>query len=256
MLAKLLFLILVCLPPVGMAAPSACPDHYAGGQAPDILSDELAQETRELCNTAFVVLHSGLARVPLWSAEHLTRERVESAGELIRRNAFHVDERLPAGARAELKDYARSGYDRGHMTPSGDMPDETAQYESFSLANMAPQNPENNRHLWQGIESAVRKLALDRGELYVLTGPLFRGDEQKRVGHVRVPSHLFKVVYDPRRQEAAAYLVDNSDTRDYQRISVAKLEQLAGIDLLPGVIELVKASIMALPDSRPHARRH
>lgn len=256
MRSKLLILALSLLPLATFAASSACPEHYAAGKAPDIVNHKLAAETRELCSKGFGVMHSGVSRTPLWSAEHLTRANLENAHDMERRNAFHVDTRLPASERADLKDYARSGFDRGHMAPSGDMPDEASQFESFALSNMVPQNPNNNRHLWEGIESAVRKLAIERGELYVLTGPLFRGSELKRIqGHVLVPSHLFKVVFDPRTKEAGAYLVENTDTKAYQRISIADLEQLAGINLLPGLAIQTKATVMALPASHPYARK-
>ena len=46
------------------------------------------------------------------------------------------------------------------MSPSGDMATPQARYQSFSLANMIPQQPCNNEVVWEGIESAVR----DKGE--------------------------------------------------------------------------------------------
>ena len=42
------------------------------------------------------------------------------------------------------------------MTPSGDMPDEAAQQERFSLANIVPQTPELNRGIWERIERRVQ----------------------------------------------------------------------------------------------------
>src|SRR5664279_3019043 len=72
-----------------------------------------------------------------------------------------------------------------------------------------PQEPENNRGVWEGVESAVRKLAKDRGYLYVVSGPIYQGDNILRIGGaVMVPTQLYKAVYDPARQEAGAYLVD------------------------------------------------
>jgi endonuclease G len=235
------------------AGTSRCAQHYVGQRAPDIINRKLAVDVRELCFSAFGVLHSGVTRTPLWSAEHLTREAVESAAGLPRVDGFHAEEQLPRGARAELTDYARSGYDRGHMSPNKDMPTVEAQRESFSLSNMVPQNPNNNRILWEGIESAVRGLAKRDGDVYVITGPLFQGANLDVLrGHVYVPTQLFKLVYDPRRQAAAAYLTPNAPGMAYQVISVAQLSAMAGIDFLPAVSARIKETAMPLPAPHPH----
>lgn len=138
------------------ASPSACPEHYPQGEAPDIVNQKLAAKTRELCNTGYAGLHSGVTRTPLYSAEHLTAERLGQGRGLRRVNSFHPDERLAPSERSELSDYARSGYDRGHIAPSGDMFDPRSQDESFSLANMIPQEPSVNRGIWERIEAGVR----------------------------------------------------------------------------------------------------
>ena len=230
------------------AATTACGDHYWSGIAPDITNSAMTRAAREVCFSAFGVMHSGVTRTPLWSAEHLTRAGLSDARQISRVNNFHAESQLPASERAELRDYVRSGYDRGHMAPSADMPDTQAQSESFSLSNMVPQNSENNRYLWAGIESSVRKLAQDRGELFVITGPLFKGKTITQVGdRVMVPTQLFKVVYDPKRRQAGAYLVANEATGDYSVVSVAELEKIAGIDFFPGMPASVKNTAMSLP---------
>ncbi len=99
----------------------------------------------------------------MWSAEHLTAASLVSARETARRGRFHADRRLPYEDQAQLDDYRGSGYDRGHMTPSGDMPDPRAQQQSFSLANIVPQAAVLNRGVWAGIETAVRDLAVRQG---------------------------------------------------------------------------------------------
>ncbi|VVE80617.1 DNA/RNA non-specific endonuclease [Pandoraea sputorum] len=238
----------VAFPNAANAAASACGDHYWSGTAPDITNSAMTRAAREVCFSAFGVMHSGVTRTPLWSAEHLTRAGLSDARQISRVNNFHAESQLPASERAELRDYVRSGYDRGHMAPSADMPDPQAQSESFSLSNMVPQNSENNRYLWAGIESSVRKLAQDRGELFVITGPLFKGKTITQVGdRVMVPTQLFKVVYDPKRKQAGAYLVANEATGDYSVVSVAELEKLAGIDFFPGMPASVKGTAMSLP---------
>lgn len=233
-----------------LAFASSCPEHYAGGRAPEIRNPKLAVATRELCYGVFGVMHSGLTRTPLWSAEHLRAENVAAAQGLKRDNAFHPEERLPRAERAELMDYARSGYDRGHMAPNGDMPDPVTQRESFTLANMVPQDGDHNRHIWAPIEGAVRKMAKKEGQLYVITGPAFLGTSLRKVGNVLVPTHVYKVVYSPRQQRAAAWFTENRAGAEIQVIPVAELERIVGIEFLPSLSRQQKERMLALPKIR------
>src|SRR3954468_4870727 len=114
------------------AQRETCPQHFVDGTPPALLKHQLARRPQTLCYEQFAILHSGVVRTPLWSAEHLTRNEVEAAGQFKRSGAFHHEARLRPNARAELADYARSGYDRGHMSPSGDMATPKARYQSFS----------------------------------------------------------------------------------------------------------------------------
>jgi endonuclease G len=238
------------------AEPTRCPEHFAGGKAPQFLNQKLAARTTPLCYEGYAVMHSGVSHTPIWSAEHLTADRINDAKGIKRRNAFHPEESLPRDDRAELRDYARSGFDRGHMSPSGDMPTEDAQYQSFSLANMIPQDPNNNQQLWEGTEESVRSLTKRRGELYVVTGPIFEGASIQRInGRVLVPTFVYKAVYDPVNQQAGAYIAPNAPGTEYQTVSIADLEKRININLFPGMPDQVKQTRMDLPEPRPHGHR-
>ncbi len=239
------------------AQSTECLDQCQDAVAPKLVNSRLAAETHMICYSQFVVLYSGITRTPLWSAEHLTADRVEVTGSLERprASAFHAEQSLPKNQRARLSDYQRSGYDRGHMSPNGDMSTETAQEESFSLANVVPQQPCNNEELWEGIESAVRQLTLTEGELYVVTGPAFIGDTVKRLHHrVLVPTHLFKAIYSPSTETAGAYWAPNDGSQDWEPISISHLTQLIGIDVFPDIAARAKETAMPLPQPRPHHR--
>ncbi|MBJ6799729.1 DNA/RNA non-specific endonuclease [Geomonas propionica] len=238
------------------AADTACPEHFAAGRPPLVINAKLAAKTKELCNSGYGALHSGITKTPLYSAEHLTQERLVQGKGLRRQSEFHPDDRLPSSDRAELRDYARSGYDRGHVAPSGDMFDLTSQEESFSLANMIPQEPSVNRGVWERIESGVRRMARGRGELYIVTGPIFQGEKLQRIGgRVIVPTAVFKAIYDPGRQEAGAYIVDNEPGASAKVISVTELKGVTGLDVFPGVNPRIKDKAMRLPMPKPRKQR-
>lgn len=239
-----------------MASQTGCSEHFANGQAPDFINQKLTAKSREICYSGFAVKHSGVTRTPLYAAEHLTRDRILQGKGLKRQSKFHPDENIPRSERAELHDYSKSGYDRGHVAPSADMFDIQSQYECFSLANMVPQVPENNRGPWEGIESAVRMMAKSKGDLYVVTGPIYQGSNIEQIGgSVMVPTKLFKAIYDPQRKEAGAYLIDNTADALPQKVTIEELEKIAGISMFPSVEASVKSRLMRLPDPRSYKER-
>ncbi len=90
---------------------------------------------------------------------------------------------------------------------------------SFSLANMVPQDPCNNEVLWEGIELAVRDLTLSEGEVFVVTGPVFRGAELRILnGRVLIPTHLYKAIYVPSRNIAGAYFAPNDASQKWEAL--------------------------------------
>lgn len=240
--------LFACLSLNAYSAQTTCVNVYFNNIAPDIINANMAKQTQELCNTAYAVMYSGITRTPLWSADHLTKQHMYEAKEMKRNDAFHPDERLSSFDRSELADYARSGYDRGHVVPSADAYDEQTQYETFALSNMMPQNSVNNRGLWAGQESAARMLAKSRGEVYVVSGPLFIGDKLKQLnGRVMVPTHLFKAIYDPTTNQAAAYVDSNDESQDYKVMSIDELVKFSGVDPFPFLKGDARIKAMDLP---------
>lgn len=73
------------------ASAGGCPDHYVDGRLPEIRNPRLAVATRELCYGVFRVMHSGVTRTALWSAEHLRADNVAAAGDQSRVNSFHAE---------------------------------------------------------------------------------------------------------------------------------------------------------------------
>lgn len=253
MLRRLTFLAVLAAALTGGArAQTACPEHYLAGAPPALTNPRLERQTRELCYIGFAVLHSGVTRTPLYAAERLTGQAVRAAREQVRVDQFRAEERLPRGERAELTDYQRSGLDRGHLAASGNGATPQAQAHTFTLANIVPQDPENNRGVWAGIEGAVRDMAARSGELYVITGPLFEGATLRQLrGRVLVPSGMFKLVFEPRSGRAAAYVAPNDASGSYETVTLAQLEARAGMRLLPAIDRAGERPVLRLPAPRP-----
>jgi endonuclease G len=168
--------------------------------------------------------------------ERLSRRQLNDALDEQRTDEFFADPRLPGRDRAELEDYRGSGFDRGHLAPAGDQPNQTSMAQSFALSNIVPQDPENNRKAWAKIESDVRKYARRAsGNVFVYSGPMFR-EPRRTIGRnaVWVPSHLFKLVYDEATGRSWAYILANTaNARVEAPIGYAEFVKSTGWQLLP-----------------------
>ncbi|WP_152411762.1 DNA/RNA non-specific endonuclease [Moraxella macacae] len=224
-----------------------CPAHYYQNQNPQIINNK-PLEIYYLCFSGFAIGYSADAKIALWSAEHLTADRIEQAGLLERKDNFHAEQRLPIHIQATLHDYKKQPYDRGHLSPNGDMATTEQQYDSFSLANIVPQNPDNNRKTWRSIESRTRYLTLKYNEAYVVTGPAFIGKNVKKINQkILVPTHLYKAIYIPSLNQAGVYFAPNDDSQYLEVISLEELALRTGIHAMPSVPINVQQIAMPLP---------
>lgn len=186
-----------------------------------------------------------------WASYHLTDEYLK--GSVPRSDDFRPDPDLEKSKRSELIDYSGSGYDRGHLVPAADMA-RSAQTmsESFLLSNMAPQmGPGFNRGIWKGLEEKVRDWALERNNLYIMTGPLYLDGEGNRIrdssrlttigpNRVAVPTHFYKIIVSvgstPEDLDAIAFILPNrgnpSDFLPRFITSIDEIEGLTGLDFM------------------------
>ncbi|MEL7331997.1 MAG: DNA/RNA non-specific endonuclease, partial [Cyanobacteria bacterium J06560_2] len=176
-------------------------------------------------------------------------------GRTERQDDFRPDGVLPKGFyQATPGEYRRSGYDRGHMVPSGDR---TANLRdnslTFLMTNIFPQASENNRGPWRELESHGRDLVYQQGKaLYVIAGVY--GDKGT-VGKVTVPGRVWKVIVVldsiddtvTRGTEVIAVDMPNSDRieADWQlyRTTIDRIEIATGYDLLSEIPVDIQAAL-------------
>lgn len=183
----------------------------------------------------YVVGFNAKTHNPDWVAYRLTRDKVDNP-KASRVNDFRADPEIPASA--QLDDYRRSGYDRGHMAPAGSMKGSAQEMsESFLLTNMCPQNNRMNSGAWNRIEEWVRRHAVEESSLYVITGPIYDDESDARTigaNGVRVPDYFFKVVLDETPpKKMIAFIAANKDSkkRPWQfAVTVDEVEEATGFD--------------------------
>ena len=169
-----------------------------------------------------------------WVAYELTED--ELIKRVKRSDNFKKDSKVSTGS-ALPSDYAKSGFDRGHLAPAADLSwSEVTMKESFYMSNMSPQKPGFNRGIWKKLEGYVRQWASDNSAIYIVTGGVLNNiDQYIGTSNVGVPKYYYKVILDytgPEKKGIGFILPNQSSSKKLQlsAVSIDEVEALTGIN--------------------------
>jgi endonuclease G len=126
-----------------------------------------------------------------------------------------------------------------------------AMSESFFFSNMSPQSGSLNRGKWKSLETKVRKWAKYKGEIHVVSGPIFKNNISVIGGNgVTVPGYYFKIIYNP-ENGMIAFVFPNekaNNSLDKYIVTVDWVEDMTGIDFFETMNDEDEALIEAKSD--------
>jgi endonuclease G len=183
----------------------------------------------------YTLSYSGTHRQAEFSYYFLPAETIQGGQK--RTDDFRVDPKVKADP-VKPTDYQKSGYDRGHLCPAGDMTfNSTAMSETFFMSNMSPMAPSFNRGIWSKLEDWVRDTALANGGVYVVTGPVLSSSCGALKGSITVPCLFYKVIYKggPSPKMIGFLLANEGASGSVQQfvVPVDQIEVKTGIDFFP-----------------------
>jgi endonuclease G len=187
-----------------------------------------------ICRQAYLVGYDAAAKLPKFVTYELLPQN--AVGCVARTNAFVADQSVPNGARPD--DYAGTGYDKGHMSPDGDLSwDTQVEFESFLMTNMSPQAGSLNRGIWKLLETSVRGWAVQHNQSYIVyVGGVYNAQDKKIGNGIVVPHGFYKIVINNQTKEIAGWLFPHTapypnlgnDLTKF-RVTVAQIQQQAGV---------------------------
>lgn len=212
---------------------------FAG--APERTGDPAPKDIVTLQRGEFAIGWSPSLRHPVWAAYHVVKD---ARFDALKRPNFQKDRSVascPAAA-----DYARSGYDRGHLVPNRAIvtrygPD--AQEKTFLMTNIAPQRPALNRGPWRELEQRISDLWTARyGEIWVVVGtvsPAAKRTTLENAPSIDVPEQFYMLIAaqdDDGVRALAVMLPQTADVDDFPVhgiVTVNELESATGLRFFP-----------------------
>ena len=266
MLKKLIFLILISVAAYAQIDSLSLAEHLALGNPNNAEANTKMAQNFLMVKHQYVHCYNRFLGIPNWVAWHSDSTWL---GEIRRSNNFRADSTLPEQwYHVNEGSYRHSGYDRGHMCPSGDRTN--IQYDNsitFLMTNMIPQAPNNNQGPWAGLEMYCRDLVKQGKELYIYCGG-YGSQGFLDSGRVQIPEQTWKTILvldagnnDLQRITTSTRTIavimpnnnsligKNDDWKTY-RVSVDSVESLTGYDFFNKVPRTIQSVIERIVDNQ------
>lgn len=193
---------------------------------------------------------------PLWVAYHLQPQARFKYNE--KRPNFSKDRslsRCPAPG-----DYAKSGYDRGHMAPNYAILTRygsEAQKLTFQMSNIAPQSPSLNRGVWRDVEHRIAEYWTAKyGEIWVVVGCIPSVSGLRLGDGVDIPDSYYQIVIAQQGMDVRAVAMLFNQKIPYSAypsasiISISELEEKTGLNFNPELPSFIQTPLEAEVPSR------
>lgn len=144
-------------------------------------------------------------------------------GNVKERAKFYSESTIPMQYRSKSSDYARSGYDRGHLANDASFDyDEKIVVKTYTMANIIPQAPLVNQKTWIKAEKYERLVASKIGSVSVINGVNYSSNP-KRIGdnQIAIPDSFWKMIYNDKINFKKCFLYQNDNDVD---VKLDKLE--------------------------------
>ena len=190
-------------------------------------------QTVTITHTYYTTTFDTTKHIPVVVKWWLTKDMVSCPEHLKRTNKFTPDPKVPKYTNLN-KDYARSGFDRGHNMPAEDNAcTMTGMEQCFYYSNMCPQTPKLNRGIWKKLETYTRELASQDDSVLVWCGSVAKSGRTIGPDEVAVPDYCWKILFIKHERDTLAYVFPNtpsvSGTLIEFRVGVDSVEHLSGM---------------------------
>lgn len=250
---------------INLFPPSTAVNHLLLGNPSQATNNPTNSNNYLISRPQYALSYNQEKGMANWVSWQLNRSWL---GSIDRQDDFRPDDDLPQGwDKITPKDYSNSGYDRGHLAPSGDRTNSVANNSAtFLMTNIIPQAPDNNRGPWSELEKYSRSLVDQGKELYIIAG----GSGKKGAiakGKMSVPKETWKIIVvldqpgagiqgiSANTKIIAVSMPNNQGikTKNWQsfRVSVDQLQKATGYDFLSAVDANIQKSLESKVDVMP-----
>jgi DNA/RNA endonuclease G (NUC1) len=210
--------------------PNQCRKHYTWG-APRVKDEVVLARSLYICRGNFEVQFDPKLKIPLWSAENLTRRK------LLNKNAeldakYKPDSDLPLKMQTYPEDYLNSIYTPVQLASvydirSLDIKEKDPKFiqQHFNFSNTVPMVRDNLANtIWADLENQVRFLLNEKNPkgkdaLYVTTGAIYlNGQTNGKLpkSGALIPTHYYKIITHPNSYGTVSYIIPNKEIYTYK----------------------------------------